>query len=256
MRTSLQGFGPVDETPLISATGIDVSFSTAGVVRRVLEGVDVEVAPGDFIAMTGRTGSGKSTLLRVLAGVLRPTHGILRWNGKDVAELSDSGVTRARRGFLGYVPQDAPVVEGLEALEHIILGCGPMRGARRRRSLAEAEALAHDLGLDAVLRQDVRRLSGGERQRVALATVLAGRPRVLVLDEPTSALDEATTRVVLDRLRRLLDDDGAVIAATHDPLVVCAADRIVALGDAGRGRLGPAATGEGGGPPGSGRAIT
>ncbi|BDA63516.1 ATP-binding cassette domain-containing protein [Actinomyces capricornis] len=184
---------------------------------------------GQMIAVTGRTGSGKSTLLRILAGFLLPQEGAVSWRGTALDGVGPEQVTRLRRGFLGFLDQEAPVVDGLAVLEAITVGAGPLRRCERAEARRRATRLARRLGLELVLERDVRTLSGGERQRVGLAGLIIARPRVLLLDEPTSALDEATTHRVIAHLRELVDSGVGILTATHDPLLIEAADTVMPL---------------------------
>lgn len=218
---------PAPSANLLAGEGLHVSVQGADGPQRVLDGFSVSLAPGELVVVTGRTGSGKSTLLRLLVGVSRPDEGRVTWEGRDLAALSDKEVAAARRGFLGYVDQATPVVDGLSALDHLLLGAGPLRRSQRRRLRPQAAQVAERLRLSQVLGRDVRLLSGGERQRVALGTLILGLPRALVLDEPTSALDARTTAAVIDELRRLGGEGVGVLAATHDSLLIEAADRVL-----------------------------
>ena len=220
------GPGRCEGRAVLSAVGISMTVPSAGGPRHLLEDFCLDLAAGEMIAVTGRTGAGKSTLLRILAGFLLPQEGTVRWEGTALDWANPERITRLRRGFLGYLDQSAPVIDGLTALEAITLAGGPLRGAERARARRRALQAARSLGLDLVLDVDVRALSGGERQRVGLAGLIVARSRLLLLDEPSSALDEATTGRTITYLRELVCQGAAVLVATHDPLVIEAADRV------------------------------
>lgn len=214
---------------LVGAVGLSMSVVGPSGPRHILENLSLDLRPGQMIAVTGRTGSGKSTLLRILAGFLLPQQGSVAWEGTALEGLNPEQVTRLRHGFLGYLDQESPVIDGLSALEAITVGAGPLRRSERAEARRRANRLARSLGLELVLDRDVRTLSGGERQRVGLAGLIIAKPRALLLDEPSSALDEATTHRIIAQLRELVDSGVGILTATHDPLLIEAADTVIPL---------------------------
>ena len=191
-------------TALVTAAGLGVRYGRA----QVLQGLDLELHPGDEVAVVGRSGSGKSTLLLALAGLL-PAEGTLRWPGLP----DDAG---ARCAAIGMVFQAPSLVAELTALQNVALPLR-LRGQDRPTAYAAAEDALTDVGLGDALDGLPAELSGGQQQRVAVARVLAGRPRLLLADEPTGALDTSSARLVVDLLRRQVQrDDGALLLATHD----------------------------------------
>jgi putative ABC transport system ATP-binding protein len=214
--------------PLVSASGVGLRFGAT----TVLHGVDLDLEAGQQVALTGRSGSGKSSLLLVLAGLVRPTEGTVRWPGLDEDP-------RVRRGQIGMVFQAPSLMPELTAAENVELpqrlrgvGLEPAREAARR---ALDRVHAADLA-DALPSQ----LSGGQQQRVAVARVLAGAHRLVLADEPTGALDRAHAHEVLDALvAGVTGVGGALLLATHDPeLAARLAERVVVADGLVQGRVG------------------
>jgi len=196
-----------------------------------LRGVDVEVAEGEFVAVTGPSGCGKSTLLNLLGGLDRPTSGEVHLNGRRVDGLSEARWAHVRRAEIGFVFQFFNLIGNLSVADNVELpallnGIGA-REARRRR-----EALLDALGIGEQAGQSPTRLSGGQQQRVAIARALINRPRVLLADEPTGNLDSASARDVMALLRAAHDEDGqTIVLVTHDARVAARADRVIAMRD-------------------------
>ncbi len=214
-------------TPVLAGSGL---VAVRG-GRRVLDGVDVAVAPGERLALLGPSGSGKTTLLGLLAGLDRPDGGRVELTGADVAGLEPA----ALRARVGTVLQGYGLVTLLTAAENVAL---PLLA--RRVPPGEVEERTDDalraVGLGERGSSLVEELSGGEQQRVAVARALAGRPEVLLADEPTAELDAASRGVVLDLLLGASRRGVAVVLATHDPAVALRCDRRLHVVD---GRLTP-----------------
>lgn len=193
--------------------------------RTVLEDVDVDVVPGEMLAVTGPSGSGKSSLLALLAGLAAPDEGEVRLDGEILRPGTDTG--------FGLVLQGYGLVFVLTAAENVEV---PLQAAAvaRDETRARAAAALQSLGLGELADRPVEELSGGQRQRVAIARALVIAPRVLLADEPTAQQDSHTKAEVLTLLRDVADAGTAVVIATHDPEVVAMCDREVALHD---GRL-------------------
>ena len=190
----------------------------------VLRDIDLDVRPGELIALMGRNGSGKTTLLRLVAGLHRPSSGRVLIAGQDTTRLHPADIAQT----VGYLPQNPSALffaETLRAELAFTLKHHPQSGL-------EPEATLTSLGLEHATDHNPRDLSGGERERAALAAVLVGGPRVLLLDEPTRGMDAVRKRALAMMLHRLRDDGVAILLATHDvELVAEVASRVVLVGD-------------------------
>lgn len=222
---------PAAGAPVLALRGLSIGHG-----HPVLRGVDLEVRPGELVALMGRNGSGKTTLLRAVAGFHRPTAGRILIGGRDAAGLD--AAERARDTGVGYVPQHPAALLFAETLrDELAFTLRQLRADRRtavgRRGPDPDELLAR-LGLAGATDRNPRDLSGGERERAALAAVLVGDPRLLLLDEPTRGLDEARKRALGDLLGGFRGEGAAVVLATHDiELVARIATRVVLLGGGG-----------------------
>ena len=189
----------------------------------VLRGVDLDVAPGGYIALTGRSGAGKSTLLSLVGGLESPTGGAIEVGGSAVHRLRGSALADYRRDTVGFVFQHFGLLDALTALENVELSLTLVRMGRVERRAAAA-ALLQSVGLGDRLNHRPRALSGGERQRVAIARAIANRPRLLLADEPTGNLDEEAGAVVLEVLEALRAEHGCtLVVVTHNQAVAARA---------------------------------
>ncbi|MEN3305092.1 MAG: peptide/nickel transport system ATP-binding protein ddpF [Micromonosporaceae bacterium] len=223
---------PVEEATAIPAAEPGEEIATLDRVtvdrggRRVLDGQRLALRRASLTVVRGRSGSGKSTLLRILSGLERPDAGRVRIGDAELDRLDRTGLAGLRRRYVGVAAQSAALIESLDVLENLAL----MREARGLP--ADSELVRHwldALGLDALRHRHVRVLSGGERQRVSVARVLAAQPSIAVLDEPTSQQDEANAERLVGVLVSAARQGTALVAATHDPVLVAAADEVVTL---------------------------
>ena len=219
--------------PLVECEGLVHIYKTADLEVVALQGLDLELRPGETIAIAGRSGSGKTTLMNILAGAEPPTAGRARVAGHDLQRMRPSERERYRREVIGYVWQHAQVNlwSELSAVENVqlpMLAGGVPAGERAPR----ARRLLDALGLQDQARQTPGQLSGGENQRLALAVALANHPALLLADEPTAELDGSTARAVLADLAQLLRELGAsAIMVTHDRQLEHFVDRVVQIRD-------------------------
>jgi ABC-type lipoprotein export system ATPase subunit len=200
--------------------------------RRILDGAELAVAPGELVAIVGRSGSGKSTLLQLLGGLDRPDAGAVTVAGRPVTGASERALSALRRDEIGFVFQFFHLLPELDGEANVLLPAtlpgAPQGGAQRGRALIER------LGLRDVAGLRPHQLSGGEQQRFALARALVGDPSLVLADEPIGNLDAAAGEVVLDLLRGMADEGRAVVMVTHQPEASARADRVLELRD---GRL-------------------
>jgi putative ABC transport system ATP-binding protein len=217
-------------TAAVEARGVRKRYESEGAPVRALRGVDLTVDRGDFVAVVGPSGCGKSTLLNLIAGLDRPTEGEIVVAGEPLVGKDDNALARLRRRHVGFVFQFFNLLEGMTALENVVLPA-VVAGARRREAETRALALLDLLGLGDKADELPGRLSGGQRQRLAIARALANRPTILLADEPTGALDSAGGAEVLELFRRLHTDGQTILLVTHDAAVAEAAGRVVELRD-------------------------
>ncbi|ONH54878.1 ABC transporter [Frankia sp. CcI49] len=217
-------------TPIIEVTGLTKAFGRAPAKRVALRGVDLSVAPGEWVAIVGPSGCGKSTLLHLLAGLDTADSGSVRLAGEEISTLSAGRRALARRQRVGLVFQAYNLVPHLTVQANVELGMR-VAGTGRRATRARAQELLDLLGLSDVARALPATLSGGQQQRVAIARAAATRPDVLLADEPTGALDSEATGTVVDLLRTENAGGRTVVMVTHDYAVAATADRIVFLRD-------------------------
>jgi lipoprotein-releasing system ATP-binding protein len=214
---------------VLSTRGLRRSFTQGDVTIEVLRGVDLDVMPGEIVALLGPSGSGKSTLLQAVGLLEGGFEGSIRIVGKEAADLDDDGRTEVRRDALGFVYQFHHLLPEFTARENVILP-QLIHGAGTEAAQGRAEQLLSALGLGARLDHRPAKLSGGEQQRVAVARALANKPPLVLADEPTGNLDEATADKVFAEFLSLVRGEGsAALVATHNERLAARMDRVVRL---------------------------
>jgi putative ABC transport system ATP-binding protein len=197
---------------------------------RAVDGVSLQVAAGEMVALYGPSGSGKTTLLLMVATLLEPTAGTVLIGGRDVSSLSEREASHFRLAELGFIRQNFDLLPGVSAIDNAVLKL--LKTMRWREAQREIEPLLERLGMGERLRHRAETLSMGERQRVMIARALSTGPRLLLADEPTGSLDTQRGREVLELLRGLCRERGvAVVLVSHDPMAALYADRVFALRD-------------------------
>jgi ABC-type lipoprotein export system ATPase subunit len=212
---------------VVRARGLVKTFGEGRVARRVLDGADLDVAPGEVVAVLGRSGSGKSTLLHLLGGLDRPEAGSIELAGLDVARASERELSALRRRHVGFVFQFFHLLPELSGEANVQLA-GRMRGAAPEAP-ARGTELIDRLGLRHVAGSLPHQLSGGEQQRFAIARALVNDPSLLLADEPTGNLDAEAGAEVLRLLRAGADEGRAVVMVTHEAGATAMADRVLRL---------------------------
>lgn len=196
---------------------------------RALDGVNLSVTSGEFVAIVGTSGSGKSTLLHMLGGLDRPTSGSVIVDGKDIFSLKDEALTIFRRRKIGFVFQSYNLVPVLNARENIVL---PIQLDGRQVDEDFLDKIVNTLGLEKKLGSLPSQLSGGQQQRVAIARALAAAPAIILADEPTGNLDSRTSQDVLSLLKVTSQKfTQTIVMITHNEEIAQTADRIIRIED-------------------------
>jgi ABC-type lipoprotein export system ATPase subunit len=218
---------------LVTCENLVKIYKIADLEVVALQGLDLEVVPGEMLTLVGASGSGKSTLLNILGGLDVPSAGRCVVAGNDLTRLSEAQRTNYRRYVIGHVWQQSGrnLLPELTVLENVLMP-QVMGGQSQGKSLRHARELLHLVGLGAMMEKLPQQLSGGEQQRVGIAVALANQPVLLLADEPTGELDSTTASEVLALLRDLMNRLGlTIVMVTHDPAVAAAADRTIAIRD-------------------------
>jgi putative ABC transport system ATP-binding protein len=217
--------------PLVVCESLSREYRTPGAVVRALQSVSLELPRSRLVVVHGRSGSGKTTLLNMIGGLDRPTSGTVAVDGIEVSTLSSERLVRFRRDQVGFVFQGFGLIPILSAAENVEV---PLRlrkvepGERRRR----VRELLGLVGLEGRASHRPQELSGGEQQRVAIVRALANDPKLLIADEPTGQLDSENARRIMELIRELVHEHGvSAVVATHDPILIDLADRVVELRD-------------------------
>ena len=204
-------------------------YGTGDTAVRALDGVDLTIEHGEFVAIVGTSGSGKSTLLHMLGGLDRPTSGSVFVDGKDIFSFKDEALTIFRRRKIGFVFQSYNLVPVLNVQENIVL---PIQLDGRRVDKAFVRQIVRTLGLEERLEALPSQLSGGQQQRVAIARALATAPAIILADEPTGNLDSRTSQDVLGLLKITSQKfSQTIVMITHNEEIAQMADRILRIED-------------------------
>jgi putative ABC transport system ATP-binding protein len=219
---------------------MDVVVRAVGLARRykmgdtfvdALQGANLTLTRGEFVALVGPSGSGKSTVLNLIGGLDRPTSGEVWIDGTELGSSDERTLTRHRRQHVGFVFQSFNLLSRLTAEENVALPL-MFSGVPEKERRARARALLQRVGLGARLTHRPTQLSGGEQQRVAIARALVAQPALLLADEPTGNLDTATGAEIMGLLKELNQEQGlTLLVVTHDTEVAAFADRVVRLRD-------------------------
>ena len=214
---------------ILKASQLKKYYGSGDTLVKALDGVNLSVENGEFVAIVGTSGSGKSTLLHMLGGLDRPTSGTVTVGGKDIFSLKDEELTIFRRRKIGFVFQAYNLVPVLSVYENIVL---PIQLDGGKVDEAYVNQVIHTLGLEAKLQNLPNQLSGGQQQRVAIARALATKPAIILADEPTGNLDSKTSQDVLS-LMKVTSQKFAqtMVMITHNEEIAQLSDRIVRIED-------------------------
>ena len=214
---------------MIRLAGIELKLACAAGQVNILRGLDLEVAAGETVGITGPSGSGKSTMMMIIAGLERPSAGKVEVGGEDLTALNEDQLARFRRARIGIVFQAFHLIPTMTALENVAV---PLEFAGHADAFERAGAALASVGLDHRLAHYPGQLSGGEQQRVALARAFAVEPSLLLADEPTGNLDGETGRQVIELMFDLARRHGTTLMLiTHDPALAGRCRRLVRLLD-------------------------
>ncbi|MFH1532975.1 MAG: ABC transporter ATP-binding protein [Pseudomonadota bacterium] len=215
---------------MIRLRDIEKTFRSGSLETRVLQGIDLDVAEGEYVALMGASGTGKSTLMNLLGCLDRPTGGTYHLDERDVTGLSDEELSRVRNEKIGFVFQQFHLLPRANAVQNVLL---PLVYARKYPgdAKARAEGLLGLVGLGDRMHYQPGQLSGGQQQRVAIARALIAEPRILFADEPTGNLDRDSTSEIMDLFTRLHAQGHSIIMVTHDPDTASRASRILEMVD-------------------------
>jgi len=225
-----QAEGSGANAPAVRLRGVRRTFTADLAPVRALRGVDLDVEPGEFVAVMGPSGCGKSTLLNVIAGLDTVDEGSVEVAGSRLDGRDESWLARFRRHHVGIVFQFFNLLDGVSALDNIALP-GVLGGMKRKAAESRARELLDLLGLGDRSEQVPAVLSGGQRQRLAIARALVNSPTLLLADEPTGALDSDGGAEVLELFRRLHGGGQTIVMVTHAPEVAAGANRQIIMRD-------------------------
>lgn len=228
--TPASGGSPTTTDVIAGLEDIHRHYQMGSNVVRALNGVDIEIRRGEYVAIMGRSGSGKSTLLNILGCLDRPTSGRYLLGGRDVSSLDDGALSEVRSTQIGFIFQSFNLIPQLTVLENLEV---PLfyQGRVGAESRQKAESLALRVGLEGRLDHRPTELSGGQQQRVAIARSLMNDPLFLLADEATGNLDSKTEEEILDLMSELQTEGMTVVIVTHNPKVAERAERTIWLRD-------------------------
>lgn len=205
---------------MIVASNLEKSYDDK---NKVLKGIDLQIADGDFVVILGASGSGKSTLLNCLSGLERPDSGSINYDSVDITKLTDKDLTKFRKDNIGMVFQQYYLLPNMTVEKNVRMGADLTKNSNYKQVI-------ESVGLADKLKKYPAELSGGEQQRVSVARAIAKKPKVLFLDEPTGALDEQTSRQVLDYLCQLRNStEFTIVMVTHNQNIAKMAKTVVKM---------------------------
>jgi len=222
--------GESENGALITIRGLHRVYQVGSEQVHALNGVDLDIAKGEYVAIMGPSGSGKTTLMNILGCLDTPTSGSYQLKNEEIGTMSDDGLARIRNQEIGFVFQTFNLLPRADALHNVELPLvyAGVRHEERRRRAREALTL---VGLGDRMKHRPNELSGGQRQRVAIARALVNKPSIILADEPTGNLDTATGEEIMAAFARIWQQGNTVILVTHEPDVAAHARRVVRMRD-------------------------
>lgn len=220
----------MDARPVLVLDNVRREYSMGQTTTVALDGVSLEVQPGEFVAALGPSGSGKSTMMHLIGCLDRPTSGTVRLAGHDIAQLDDDQLTSLRSQAIGFIFQQFQLLPQTTALDDVAT---PLmyQGVTARDARERAREVLTRLGLADRVGHDHTRLSGGQQQRVAIARAVVTSPALILADEPTGALDSRSGQQVMEILQEMNAEGRTIVLITHDRNVAASASRLVQLHD-------------------------
>ncbi len=215
---------------IIEVKNLTKTFTNGKIETPVLKGIDLGIAPGEFVAIMGKSGAGKSTLMYQMSLLDEPTGGSVFVDGQDILKLSNKEKTKFRLEKLGYVFQDYALLPELSALENVMIPL-IMRGFSDNTAKDKARKALAEVGLEHRIDNRPSQLSGGEQQRVSIARAIAEDPKILFADEPTANLDSASGNHIVEVLRDINKRGQTIVMVTHEKEYTLYCDRIIHLAD-------------------------
>lgn len=216
---------------LIEVRDLKKYYKLGGTVIRALDGINIDINKGEFIALLGTSGSGKSTLLNMLAGLERPTKGTISYGNIDLTKLTESQITKFRNLNIGFVFQSYNLLPYLSAWENVALPL-TFKGIPPSERKKEAEKILEAVGLSHRMNNKPNELSGGQQQRVSIARAFVGKPSIIFADEPTGNLDTKTSFEIMQLIKDIItENDQTFIMVTHDEEMTEFADRTLFMRD-------------------------
>lgn len=217
--------------PVIRIEGLFKEYETAAGPVPVLKGINLDISPGEFVAIMGPSGSGKSTFMNILGCLDIPTNGKYFLNGKDVVQLNSDQLARLRNEVIGFVFQGFNLLPRANLEDNVSLPlvyCNLQKSER----LSRANGMLEKVGLAKYAKSMPNQISGGQQQRVAIARALVNRPKLILADEPTGNLDTKTSAEIMHLFRQLNEEDGiTIVLVTHEPDIATYAKRLVKFVD-------------------------
>lgn len=214
---------------MVKLTDVHKSYKTGEIEVKVLQGLDLEIEKGEFVALIGPSGSGKTTILNIIGALDRADSGRVEVSGVDITQKTEKELTKFRADHLGYVFQDFNLIEVFSVFENVNF---PLKVIHRRKDDEKVKNLLKDIGMSDQIDKFPDQLSGGQKQRVAVARALVSEPKIVLADEPTANLDSVTSHKVIELMRKMQREfNTTFIFSTHDTHLIDEVDRVLYLQD-------------------------